>query len=52
MIRRYPVMPVIGGGMQRLQPVPVEQVAAGFARAVGLRGDGQAHLRRSVAPMP
>ena len=36
MIRRYPVTPVIGGGMQRLQPIPVDQVAAGFARAVGL----------------
>jgi len=34
MIRRYPVVPVIGSGQQRLQPVPVEQVAEAFARAV------------------
>ena len=36
MVRRYPVTPVIGNGLQRLQPIPVEQVAEGFARAVGL----------------
>jgi uncharacterized protein YbjT (DUF2867 family) len=36
MIRRYPVVPVIGSGQQRLQPVPVEQVAEAFARAVEL----------------
>ena len=36
LIRRYPVVPVIGNGLQRLQPVPVEQVAEGFARAVEL----------------
>src|SRR4030095_6555024 len=41
MIRRYPVTPVIGGGMQRLQPIPVEQVATGFARAVGLEATGK-----------
>src|SRR5438105_8238495 len=34
MVRRLPVVPVIGDGRQRLQPVPVEHVAAGFARAV------------------
>jgi uncharacterized protein YbjT (DUF2867 family) len=34
MVRRLPVVPVIGTGRQRLQPVPVEQVAEGFARAV------------------
>jgi NADH dehydrogenase len=33
-VRRYPVMPVIGSGRQRLQPVPVEHVAEGFARAL------------------
>ena len=33
---RLPVVPVIGDGHQRLQPVPVEHVAAGFARAVSL----------------
>jgi len=36
MIRRYPMVPVIGSGQQRLQPVPVEQVAEAFARAVQL----------------
>ena len=36
MVRRYPVVPVIGGGHHRLQPVSVEQVAEGFARAVEL----------------
>jgi len=36
MIRRVPVFPVIGTGRQRLQPVPVEQVAEGFVRALDL----------------
>jgi uncharacterized protein YbjT (DUF2867 family) len=31
---RLPVVPVIGSGRGRLQPVPVAQVAEGFARAV------------------
>jgi uncharacterized protein YbjT (DUF2867 family) len=34
MVRRMPVVPVIGPGRQRVQPVPVEQVAAGFERAL------------------
>jgi uncharacterized protein YbjT (DUF2867 family) len=34
MIRRLPVVPVIGEGRQRLQPVPVEQVAEAFQRAL------------------
>jgi uncharacterized protein YbjT (DUF2867 family) len=34
MVRRLPIVPVIGDGHQRLQPVPSEHVAAGFARAV------------------
>jgi uncharacterized protein YbjT (DUF2867 family) len=34
MIKRFPVVPVIGSGRQRLQPVPVEHVAEGFARAL------------------
>jgi NADH dehydrogenase len=38
MIRRLPVVPVIGDGHQRQQPVSVEHVAAGFARAVRLEG--------------
>ena len=37
MIKRYRIaVPVIGRGLQRLQPVPREHVAAGFARAVAL----------------
>ena len=36
MVRRMPVVPVIGSGRQRLQPVPVEHVAAGFADALEL----------------
>jgi NADH dehydrogenase len=36
MIQRLPVVPVIGSGRQQLQPVPVEQVARGFARALAL----------------
>lgn len=36
MVGRLPVVPVLGGGQQRLQPVPVEQVAEGFARAANL----------------
>jgi NADH dehydrogenase len=34
MLRRSPVMPVIGSGTARLQPVPVGIVAEGFARAL------------------
>ncbi|HSB43113.1 MAG TPA: complex I NDUFA9 subunit family protein [Methylomirabilota bacterium] len=33
-VRRLPVMPVLGDGRYRLQPIPVEQVAEGFARAL------------------
>jgi NADH dehydrogenase len=36
MIRHFPVIPVIGSGQQRLQPVPVEHVAEGFVRALDL----------------
>jgi len=36
MIRRLPVVPVIGSGLNRLQPVPVEQVAQAVARALRL----------------
>jgi len=36
MIEGLPVVPVIGSGRQRLQPVPVAQVAQGFARALTL----------------
>jgi NADH dehydrogenase len=34
MVRRLPAMPVLGDGQYRLQPIPVEQVAEGFARAI------------------
>ena len=34
MVRRLPVVPVLGNGQYRLQPVAVEHVAEGFARAV------------------
>jgi len=34
MVRRLPVVPVIGSGRGRLRPVPVEQVAEVFARSV------------------
>ncbi|MGH7300734.1 MAG: complex I NDUFA9 subunit family protein [Candidatus Rokuibacteriota bacterium] len=33
-VKRLPVMPVLGDGRYRLQPIPVEQVAEGFARAL------------------
>jgi uncharacterized protein YbjT (DUF2867 family) len=36
MLERLPIVPVVGSGRQRLQPVPVEQVAHGFARALAL----------------
>jgi uncharacterized protein YbjT (DUF2867 family) len=36
MVRRLPVVPVIGDGRQQVQPVPVEQVAQAFARALRL----------------
>jgi uncharacterized protein YbjT (DUF2867 family) len=34
MVRRLPVVPVLGSGRYRLQPVAVEHVAEGFARAL------------------
>lgn len=36
LVRRMPAVPVIGSGRQRLQPVPVDHVAAGFERALEL----------------
>ena len=33
-IKRLPIMPVLGDGRYRLQPIPVEQVADGFACAL------------------
>src|SRR2546429_2658379 len=40
MIQRLPVVPVIGAGRQRLQPVPVAHVAPGFVRALSLDATG------------
>jgi NADH dehydrogenase len=37
MVKRLPVVPVLGAGRYRLQPIPVEQVAEGFARALRAR---------------
>lgn len=34
LIRRYPVVPVLGDGRYRLQPIPVEQVDEGFVQAL------------------
>ena len=36
MMERLPVVPVVGTGRQRLQPIPVKQVAHAFARALAL----------------
>ena len=36
LIRRIPVVPVIGDGQYRMQPVSVVQVAESFARALGM----------------
>jgi NADH dehydrogenase len=44
MIRRVPIVPVLGSGRYRLQPIPVEQVAEGFVRALrGPAGVGQTY---------
>ncbi len=44
MVRRLPVVPVLGRGTEALQPVPVEDVAEGFARAVTLPSTGKQTL--------
>ncbi|MGK2944417.1 MAG: complex I NDUFA9 subunit family protein [Desulfuromonadales bacterium] len=36
LIRKLPVVPVIGDGKYRMQPVAVDQVAASFVKALGL----------------
>ena len=36
LIRRVPVVPVLGDGQYRMQPVAVEQVARSFVRALGM----------------
>jgi uncharacterized protein YbjT (DUF2867 family) len=51
MIKRAPVVPVLGSGRYRLQPIPVEQVAEGFARV--LRAPAGLHETYDVAgPTP
>jgi NADH dehydrogenase len=50
-VQRLPVMPVLGDGRYRLQPVPVEQVAEGFARALRApRSVGQTYEVAGPAP--
>lgn len=50
-IRRLPVVPVLGHGRYRLQPIPVEQVAEAFARAI--RMPAASHATYEVAgPVP
>ena len=39
LIRRYPVVPVLGDGNYRLQPIPVEQVAEGIRPRPTRAGD-------------
>ena len=36
LMQSFTIVPIIGSGRQRLQPIPVEQVAQGFARALTL----------------
>jgi NADH dehydrogenase len=44
MIRRLPLVPVLGDGAYRLQPIAVEHVAEGFARALlGRVSEGQTY---------
>jgi NADH dehydrogenase len=51
MIKRAPIVPVLGSGRYRLQPIPVEQVAEGFARV--LRGSVGVRQAYDVAgPQP
>ena len=60
LIRRVPVVPVIGDGSYRMQPVAVEQVAATFVKALSMpetdRQDlpagrrGELQLRRNPRP--
>ncbi|HKZ05275.1 MAG TPA: NAD(P)H-binding protein [Methylomirabilota bacterium] len=53
MIRRLPVVPVLGSGRYRLQPIPVEQVGEAFARAVRSdRSVGQVYTAAGPADYP
>jgi NADH dehydrogenase len=53
LIRRLPVLPVLGDGRYRLQPIPVEQVAEGFARALRVdKSVGQTYEMGGPEPYP
>jgi uncharacterized protein YbjT (DUF2867 family) len=53
MIRRLPVVPVLGTGRYRLQPIAVEQVGEAFARAVrSNRSVGQVYTAAGPADYP
>ena len=53
MIRRLPAVPVLGDGRYRLQPIAVEQVAEGFARAArNQRSVGQVYGVAGPADYP
>ncbi len=49
LVRRLPVVPVIGTGQARLQPVPVEQVAEALARSVTMTGT-EKQVYQAVGP--
>ena len=51
LVRRLPVVPVLGNGRYRLQPVPVELVAEGFAQAID-RPEGVNHVYAVGGPKP
>ena len=52
MIKRAPIVPVLGSGRYRLQPIPVEQVAEGFARVLrGPVGVRQAYVVAGGPPV-
>jgi uncharacterized protein YbjT (DUF2867 family) len=53
MVRRLPVVPVLGDGRYRLQPIAAEQVAEGFARALrNQRSVGQVYGVAGPADYP
>ena len=53
MVRRLPVVPVIGNGKYQLQPVAVEQAAEAFARALTREGTaGQTYEVGGPRPYP
>jgi uncharacterized protein YbjT (DUF2867 family) len=53
MVRRLPAVPVLGDGRYRLQPIAVEQVAEGFARAArNQRSVGQVYGVAGPADYP